>query len=77
MASKTKVSAEYNGKFDIPYSRASMQTDRYSEAIGAGDVGNPFDTCDDASVDSYPTMGVPDHRDNPVKRKKGERHGER
>lgn len=38
----------YKGKFDIPYSRASMKTDS-SESIGAGDVGNLYETSNDAT----------------------------
>ena len=49
--SKDENSGSYAGKWNIPYSRASMKNDS-SASIGAGDVGNLYETSDDATPSS-------------------------
>lgn len=52
------TSDSYAGKFDIPYSRASMKNDS-SESIGAGDVGSPVETCNDGAPSPHSSSTDP------------------
>jgi hypothetical protein len=46
--SKSINADSYKGKWDIAYSRATMKNDS-SESIGAGDVGNLYETSNDST----------------------------
>jgi len=52
---------DWGGMFPVPFSRAKMSTSDNSASIGAGDVGNPYESSDDSTqsggLDGMPCPG--------------------